>query len=288
LATDRQDNPIVLLLAYQLYRPTGKEAYGTDVYYEDKADFTSGRLTVLVPPTDVTSEEGIRILLEDICGIQARSEPPSWVQQVAMPGDADLDARIGDATAELRQREGVLKDVEQEKEQRESFKAILYEDGFPLQEACRNTFEAMGLKTVPSPVSDEFMLEHEGQLALVEVTGSRRGVALRKVSQLNKDISEYFAQRQETIRGVFVGNPWRMRPPEQRETNDTPTFPNNVVTFAVGQHMALLSTVELFNAYCAYLEGRLDTSGLFTWLMEGEGVITADDAPSPGRARPAA
>jgi hypothetical protein len=278
LATDRQGNAVAIGLIYRLFAVKRVHGYAAeDVTYEDEPAFQSGPLYVLVPPTKASSEEGIRVLLEDVCGIQARSLPPSWVSEITMPGDEELESALQSAKERLEQAQADLDTLALQRAERDSFKAILYEDGGPLQEACRKTFEAMGIGTRPSPVSDEFMIEHQGQRALVEVSGSRKPVALRDVSQLFKDMGNYLVETNEPIKGAFIGNPLRTLPPSERGTKDEPPFPPNVATFGQQHGIALLSTVELFKAYCVYLDGQLDTRTIFKWLMEGKGVLSASD-----------
>ncbi|MGB6838017.1 MAG: hypothetical protein WBF66_09990 [Dehalococcoidia bacterium] len=284
IATDRQGNPVAEVLRYDLFAPSRYIDYD-EADYEADAAFTSGPLVVLVPPTEVTSEEGVRILLQDVCGIGIRSVPPSWVHAVKFPRDDELRAAISAAEGKVRESQAALEELLQKKEEKEKFKAILYEDGPPLQEGCQKTFEAVGMKTTPSPVSDEFMIELEGQSALIEVSGSKRSVSQRDVSQLFKDMGNYFAETGQSIKGIFIGNPWRNIPPGERDTKDRPMFPDNVVGFAKRQRIALVSTLELFKAHCGFLEGHIDSESLFRWLMDGEGVVKVGDAASPSRSR---
>lgn len=279
IATDRQGNSVAELVRYRLFAPESR-GYDGKVHHEADPTFESGSLVVLVPPTEVASQEGLRILLEDLLGIGIRSVPPSWVQVMKMPSDDDLTAKISAAEAQVQQCQATLQVLLVKRREKDRFKAILYEDGPPLQEACQKTFEAMGITTRPSPVSDEFMIELEGQWALVEVSGSKKSVSQRDVSQLFKDMGKYFAETGQPIKGLFVGNPWRNIPPEERDTKDQPMFPDNVAQFARDQRIALLSTVVLFEAHCAYLEGTLDSKTIFTRLMEGEGVVRLADPPT--------
>jgi hypothetical protein len=280
LATDRQGNAVAIGLLYRLFVPKSVHGYSAqEVSHEAEPAFQSGPFYVFVPPTKTSSEEGIRVLLEDVCGIQAASLPPSWANEIPMPGDGELESDLEAGKHCLAQAQAAFDALEKRRAERDSFKAILYEDGGPLQETCRKTLEAMGIGTEPSPVSDEFMIEHEGQRALVEVSGSRKSVSLRDVSQLFKDIANYLHKTDEPIKGVFIGNPWRKVPPRERGSDDKPTFPPNVATFGEQHGIALLSTVELFSAYCTHLQGEVDTKTLFTWLMEGRGVLRMRDVP---------
>lgn len=276
IATDRQGNAIAQGVTYALFRP--KHLLSRGVQYEDSAAFESGPFVMLVPPTRVTSEEGLRILLRDICGIQMASVPPSWATSIKMPGDHDLGEEISAAVERVGREQDKLRGLEEKQKQKTALKSILWENGPPLQEACRRVFGEMGIGIKPSPVSDEFMIEYEGMSALVEVSGSKKTVALKDVSQLQKDLAEYAAQFGETIKGVFVGNSWKNRPPSDRGPVAGSIFPDNIVTHAVHQRIALLSTTDLFEAYCAFLENRLTGAEFFDCLMRAEGIVAI-----PGR-----
>jgi hypothetical protein len=278
LATDWRGNAAAAEVRYGLYRLSRREisrALGHD--YEDEPYVSSGPLVLLPPPTEVSDEEAVRILLEDFCGVQARSVAPGWARSTAMPGD---DARRA-AAAEARKALEVAQRMQQEtlaaQVAADEFRRLLYETGLPLQDAARRTFEAIGVGTADSPVSDEFMLVRGDRKVLVEVTGVGKSVATRDLSQLIKDMGNYLAGTDEPIKGLLVGNAWRDLPLEERDSGDKPIFPVDLVKTARSHSVALLSTIELYRAYCAFLDGKLDVDQAFQRIVDTSGPVKLVD-----------
>jgi len=273
LARNRQGQPLGVITGYSAH-PYGKTSSGKRREdWQQAPAVSSGRLVLLPPPTEVSLQEGIQILLEDFCGVEPRSLPPSWAVGISMPNDEDFVEAIAKAEGDKQRVEETLRDLLAKKEHRDSFKALLYEQSAPLQDKCRETFEAVGISTSDSPVSDEFLIHCGAEKALVEVTGTKKSIAHRDLSQLHKDIANYFTETKAEIKGVLVGNAWKDIPLEERDTADRPNFPNDVVRFATNHGIALVSGIELFRAYCAFLEGRLDGKTVFERLMKAAGIF---------------
>jgi len=278
LAVNRQRQPIGLQITASVYRRTDTYlARAVGQQYEGDAYRISGPLVLLPPPSEAPEDEAVRILLEDFCGVTARSVPPRWVAAVATPGDHARKAGVAEATKALQEAERKQEEALQAQAAADEFKRLLYEKGPPLQDIVRKTFETMGVRTVDSPVSDEFMLVWDDEKVLVEVTGTGKSIAQRDLSQLMKDLGNYLAEVGDDVKGVLVGNAWAALPPDERGTPDKPIFPDNVQKTATNRSVALLSTLELFKAYCAFVEDKITPEQVFRCIAEGSGVVTLVD-----------
>jgi hypothetical protein len=122
-------------------------------------------------------------------------------------------------------------------------------------------------------VSDEFIIEVDGEEVLVEVKGHTKSVLLRDVSQLIKDVGNHKAETKQDIHGLLVGNAWRLDAPSERDTKSTPVFPDNVVRTAKNHGVGLLSTTELFQACCQATEEPGQRTRMLRSLVEGKGII---------------
>jgi hypothetical protein len=277
IATDRQDNPVALICWYNVFTPT--DAYSNRTLYQEDPALQSGLFVVFVPPTQVTCEEGMHGLITRVLGIGTPGAIPDWADDIVMPGDAELSRDVAAAEEQVEFARTALEGLLAEQERRRQLKSVLWEKGAPLQEACRILFEAVGINTEPSPVSDEFTVGFEGQRALIEVSGSKKSVSQRDVSQLQKDMASYFAEYGEPIKGIFVGNSWKDLPVRDRDTGEKALFPDNVKKWAANQKITLLSTVQLFDALSAHASGALETGTIFQWMMTGAGEIKLVEIP---------
>ena len=240
----------------------------------------SGPFTVLVPPTEISDEEAIDILLQERYGIRVALTEPEWITAVPAPGETELREMIGTAESELASATSHLTELGAELSKARSPLRVLYEQHMALQDACEDLFNRVGIATKPSPVSDEFMLEFGHLEVLVEVTGTKRSASLRDLSQLYKDIGSFLSQEDRAVKGLLVVNVWIGVQPDKRIPPDHRPFPENVVDFATKQGIALLDTRDLYRAYEASHEGTLKAMDFFDLLMATPGVVTVASSPA--------
>lgn len=273
IAVNRQQEPVALRVVFEL-QPSGVPP---PIAKAAALSVRTGQIALLPAPTEVSADEGLRILLEDFCGVLARAVPPDWAGAIEMPGDQARTAALADATKALEDAQRKHHEAVEAQAAADEFKRLLYEKGPPLQEIARKTFEAIGISTVDSPVSDEFMLVWGDEKVLVEVTGTGKSIAGRDLSQLIKDQGNYLHDVGQGVKGVLVGNAWIGLPPQERGTPDKSIFPDNVQTTAENHSIALVSTPELFKAYCAFLEEKISPEQVFRRIADGSGVVTLVD-----------
>ncbi len=269
IATDWQGNAIGQALSYSLHSPNP----GIRQSGEDQPQYTSGYFFILPPPHAKRDEEAVRLLLEDFCGIESRSPDPPWITEVSAPGEPEAVAALKSAEATLTGAQQSVDAAAADVEKTASYKRVLSQKGPVLQEAVREIFESMGIQADDSPVSDEFVLVDSQGKVLVEVTGSDRSVSTRDLSQLIKDIGKYVEATGEGAKGLFIANPWKDIRPGERDTKDKPIFPDDLVKTARPFSISLLSTIELFNAYCSLKEGKLTVDALMLRIRDTTGVV---------------
>jgi hypothetical protein len=275
IATNRQRQAIGLRFAYGLHRyTTSPRALGEEPPFEPEPSFVSGSLYYLPSPTRVSDDDAVRILLEDFCGIEARTTAPAWAESLRLEGNRGLEAEIDARRGRIERIQEELEPLLREKEHREAFKAILYETGVaPLQNVVEAAFKELGFKTLPSDVSDEFYVEFAGTRALVEVKGLEKSASLTDLRQLLDYQLQHEQKHGTAIKSILVVNAWRKRPPERRGLTNTPVFPDNVVRRASANDIALLDTRELFSALNASWSEGVDTQHMLDVLIANNGVV---------------
>lgn len=284
LATDWQGNAVGAALQYTLHHPAAGDvthallpAYA-DRPYERQPYLQSGPLVLLPPPTEVSEDEAVRILLEDCCGIQARATAPAWAVSLELPANRELQGEIRARRADIDNIHKQLEPLLKEKERREAFKAILYETGIsPLQETVEAAFKELGFKTLPSDVSDEFYIEFKSTRVLLEVKGHDKSASLTDLRQLIDYQLQHEQKHGTPVKCVLVVNAWRKLAPEKRGLPGTVFFPDNVVRRAQPNNIALLDTVQLFDALNALWLEKIGTQQLFDKLLNTQGVVTLVD-----------
>jgi len=256
IATNKVQKPLAVEFVPKFHKPT---KWGGNL--------------VLLPAADrYHTESLIEVILRRGKHIE-ETPPPSWVNDIELPGEASLKGEIERAKEELKQLEASVSERVAALREIQKYKRLLYDTGLPLQDICKSLFEQLGAKPEPSPVSDEFIIEIEGQQALVEVKGNEKSIHKRDISQLITDRGQYLADTDQYVKGILVGNAWRHDRLEERDTPNKRTFSHEVVRIAQDQNIALVSTTELFDAYGKALETPQCKAEILNKMITGNGII---------------
>ncbi len=136
-----------------------------------------------------------------------------------------------------------------------------------------STLEKIRASSITSMLTDEFIIEIGSKEALIEVKGNIRSVTKDDVAQLVADLMEHLKTTGHEIKGVLIGNGWRLEPLEHRDTRNKPIFSRDAIRVAENHNIGLLSTTELFKAYCQILEDPTCKKEILNKIISGTGIL---------------
>ncbi len=232
-----------------------------------------GGKLVFLPTNDYYHTESLVESLLKISGIVQETPPPVWVSAILIPDEIPLKRDLAKLETELRDLETKINRHQELLNDSQRAKEILYETGLPLQERVKATLNMIGIKSKPSVVTDEFIIEIEGQEALVEVKGNVKSITKDDIAQLVTDLMEHLKTTGQEIKGLLIGNGWRLTPIEQRNVGNKPVFSRDAIKVAENHSIGLLSTTELFKAYCQILEEPKSRDEILQTIFNGVGVL---------------
>ena len=235
-------------------------------------DAYGGRLFLLPIIDPYDTKPLIESLLHKI-GLYTETPPPAWTNSIEIPGEASLKEDVETRKQQLDIFVSEIKEKENSLSELQKYKQLLYETGENLQELVKKVFEQLGAGIEPSPVSDEFIISISGRKVLVEVKGNTKSITKGDLGQLITDLGEYLKVAGEDIDGILIGNAWRLEPLEVRDTHDKPIFSQAVIQIAMNRNIGLLSTTELFRAYCKVLEDQTRKADILNGIIGGNGII---------------
>ena len=277
IAENRYHKPLALAYQYFLYeddRATTElhQALATVNGQQDLSYVhTSGHLVLLPPPTEIDNKEAINIIIEEFFGIHQLTPPPEWVAQLYVPGEFELEQLILSKREEMDKLQTDIGDLDKSKSEKGQFKQLLYETGIPLQNICRLTVSELGADTDDS--AEDFVLRIGDREAVVEVKGREAIIQRKDGDQLVRNLRSYAMQKNvelSEVKGILLGNPWRLLPLEER--GDEEAFAPHLISDAKRDNIALVTTVDLFRAYSAVLNGSISKEDVIERLFSGVGV----------------
>lgn len=255
IAQNRYERMLAIVLSLTVSEPRYDSARGA---FRDYELLRWGPICILPPPTECSMKEGIDILLADLFGIRAEKEPPPWVNQYKVAGQAEAEKTIEGIEARIAREKEKLEQTKADVEAITKFRQLLYEQGEPLQEIVWTTLDKLGAKVTRPIVKNEadgwikVPLGEQTLEGVLEITGRSKSVTLGDAKQLDTWVANGL-KKGKKYKGLLIGNHYIEQPPDAR---DAP-FPDNLIGYATDRKFCLLTTVELFNAYCACKEGRL-------------------------------
>ena len=272
IATNNLNRPIAMEFSAAFHRWTRGEDDPEESWHSIP-EKSGGILALLPAPDEYHTESSIELLLKRGKKFE-ETPPPTWVSSIEIPGEASLKNEIG---AQKRQLEAIqlkISEFERSLREFEKFKGLLYGTGVTLQELVRETLGKLGAGIEPSVVTDEFIINVSGRRALVEVKGNTKSISKKDLAQLITDLGEHLKATDEEVHGILAGNAWRLLPLEERGTDDKPVFPKNVIKIAENHNIGLISTAELFGAYCKVLGNAQHREDVIDKIISNKGVIS--------------
>lgn len=260
IATNNVGKPIALELIPLFHKWLPEWEYDMPAW-ESSPKKIGGPLVLLPVDNLYNTRSLIEVLLRRIEVFEKRA-PTIWANNIKFPEEEAIEERI----ATDRQ---TLAEFQKYKS------ALLCETGLPLQEFVKSALNKLGATVEPSPVSDEFTIRINGKEALIEVKAvDNKSISKRHLQQLTQDMVKYRIKTGQNIKGILVGNPWRLHPVEQRGAPEKPMFTDYVVSTAPQQDIGLISTTELLRAFYRVLVEPGYKGEVLNKIITGKGVIT--------------
>ena len=265
IALNRYGRPIAA--SFSITLKTGK-------FLEEGRDvaLTLGPLIILPPPTELTIEEAIRLILAKLYGVSLESVEPGWLRKHKVPGEDDLEREIQSSEQRIEKEKGEIKQKTKQLKDLTKFKKLLTEANDALEEMVWDTLEELGA-TVKRPdepnKEDGWFTDYKGRKAVLEIKGKsgRKSIATKDVRELDQWVSDGLVKG-EDYKGILFGNPFRELPPENRKE----PFPPDVREFAEKRQQCIVTTAQLFEAFKKAKAGKMKAEAIFDKLMETNGV----------------
>lgn len=237
-----------------------------------------GTITTLPYFPNYEDRQIIAAALTDILGKPQNEGAPDWVEEIPMLPVMPVDEKISAFRQQIEKLNVLVDEQLEVKAGLERFKRLLYVSSFELEDLVAECLARLGAEIRPAHYSqEEFVMHWDGNLYLAECKGVSKSISLAHLRQLQDYVLKYEEDEQKAGKGILFGNAWRELHPNERNTNDRPIFPNNVIDRAKQFRVSLVSTVDLFEAFCRYLNGEVEAEQVLRWMVTAEGVADIQD-----------
>ncbi len=236
----------------------------------------SGRMILLPGPDLIPVREAIQIVLQDVLGFSVETPPPDWVDEIDVPGERELKEEIGRLQGESQRISEDLRKADERLTSVRRPKRLLYETGSALETAVSEALGKLGaevyLPDVPGREDRWFEVPELGKKGAVEVKGRLGSIKRADVRQTEDWVSDIFERMGERMKGILIGNPYR----NHRLQDRRPPWPKDVIGFAKGKRLALVTTAQLFAVLVKAVKEESAAMAFFRLLFETDGPLVLD------------
>jgi hypothetical protein len=235
-------------------------------------ELRTGELVLLPEPTECSDRDAVNVLLEDFFGVPRATLPPEWTDALRIPGEEALLEKGTAFADELRRIQEDRKGLSVRLEELCWYKRLMYETGPALETVCRRVLQELGATVGDAEVAKEdIVLEFEGNKAIAEVKGNTGAVKLDDLRQLGHYKDDYRIKLGREVKGILLGNPWRLVPPSERRQA---AFTPDACSYASDRSIALVTTVALYEALCRVRESKATGAEVLRKMFAGSGIAS--------------
>ncbi|WP_426356367.1 hypothetical protein ACP26O_18095 [Burkholderia sp. R-40] len=237
-----------------------------------------GSITTLPYFANQEERQIIAAALTDILGMPQREGAPEWLDRISMESVKPIDERILRLEEEIARLKAEVNKESEVKAGIEHYKRLLYISSFELEDLVAECLSRLGAEIRPARYSqEEFVMHWNNGVYLAECKGVTKSISMAHLRQVQDYVLKYEEDEGVDGKGILFGNAWRELHPDQRDTNDRPIFPNNVVARAKQFGISLVSTVDLFHAFDRFLTNDVTADQVLKWVVSANGVADLDD-----------
>jgi len=231
------------------------------------------RFCFLPPPTEISTKTAIDIILEDFFGIKiSEMLEPDWVREIKVPDENKTKGRIKKSLDRIRIEKKEIEKSKQEMQSITKFRKLLYTEDEELEQIVWTTFRELGAKVIEPKEKnkEDGWIETKFGKAVLEIKKAAKSASRVHTRQLDNWVGNCIANG-EKCKGVLIINHFGDKPLKERKE----AFPSDVRDHAKKARPAspfcLLTTVELFKAFCAFKEGKVSSDEIFKKIFEADG-----------------
>ena len=192
------------------------------------------------------SEAFIETLIELVTSIQKEVGDfslPKWTLDYKMPEEESLEMEISSIEAEQQKTRRLLESKRADLSTVQRYKLLFSSKGNALHTQVIEVLKELGIDAKPGPAGrDDVILSFEGMAGVAEVKGTNKSAAEAHAAQLEKWVSEYFAEHQKNPKGFLIVNPFHDMPLAQR---DEEPFPHQMFKYCKNREHCLITTTQL-------------------------------------------
>ena len=233
---------------------------------------TSGTAIWLPPPTEISTDDAIRLIVQHRYQRSIRRPVPDWATAYQLPEQVTIAAKLQQQQQAIAKMTAELAQTQRQLAQAAELNRLIYEsDATLLADVVADTLRQLGAGVNRQSAVGQSALRLvslTGAEALVLVCTQPEAVQPNQVRHLDQEVRGQMMQHNWQGKGILIANPYHHQPPDQRLR----PFSSACIRAAQQCGYCLLTTTQLFEAIAAYQRQELDAHLFWGRLFETQGI----------------
>lgn len=262
-------------VAFEVILAKGRDQYNS--YSGTSFVISASGELIFLPQVTGSTDDALKIILREICGLTICSEEPSWIKPLSAPRQIPIDEKILAVSQQIESLQTTLTNLREERTQKRQALKLLYEREFVLEPLVWEILTALGAQ-IEEPVERN---KEDGW-----ITVSSNGTTLEGVLEIKSTKKDHFtedgrkqlidwiqrgiSQREKKYKGLFIGNSAVDKPHDQR----LHPFPGSWTKAAELSEICAFTTSQLYHAFQKDCAGQLDRDLFWKTIFECNGVCS--------------
>jgi hypothetical protein len=276
LARNGLDQPIAFKLMFRAgsveqtrslpTKTRGKSSSGTAPL------INSGSAIWLPPPTEISVDEAINLILRERYSLVTEQKPPAWASAYSLPEQEVIQRQITTYQQEIERLNQALALAEQQLLAASGVSRLLYEQSHDAlaRVVCAVLRELGAQSHDPQPPhQDVIRFRDPGNREAVVLVRSRFGpLPLGDLRQLDQWVRDLLVHQEWRGKGILIANTEASKAPNQRGE----AFPPSAIRAAQHLGYCLVTTTQLFQAIATHQHHQLDRTQFWNMLFDANGI----------------
>lgn len=197
-------------------------------------------------------------------------QSPSWSEKYMFPAEATLTNQLQGQRSDLSEILDSISETEREIKLVRKHKVLLYGTGQVLEDEVALILNKIGFNAENEESNrHDITLCHLNEVGVVEVKGVKKSGAEKHAAQLEKWVSEYYAEHGVQPKGFLIVNAFCDIAPSDR--TESP-FPHQMIAYSKSRNHCLITTTQLLAIFLDVEANPSSCDSIIKTLFETVGV----------------
>lgn len=180
---------------------------------------------------------------------------PSWSENYKTSFEINIQNKIEEIKAEIEEKNTQLEINKSTLSQYKNTKRLFTSSGNELEQIVKQSFLDIGFEELlTGDKREDLILKYNELVFIFEIKGISKSASEKHSAQLEKWAATYLSTFETKAKPVLVVNAFKETPLKERTEL---AFPAQMISYAEARGHCLISTVQLFNMYHIFKEGKL-------------------------------